>query len=209
MLTGLLILAGGQSVRMGTDKAALPFPARGDPPLIRRVATAVAELAGPPTIAGRHDYGTGWPLVEDEPDLAGPVGGLVAGLTACTSGLVLVLAADLPFVSPRLAKGLVEIALSEPGAQAIVPEREGELEPLFAVYRQDASADLRRVARQLARPGRGPSLRRTVTGIRLRRVTELEWRAWDPTGASFLSCNTPEQLAEAVLMARVDQGGIQ
>ncbi|MGC2192802.1 MAG: molybdenum cofactor guanylyltransferase [Candidatus Dormiibacterota bacterium] len=206
---GLLILAGGRSSRMGLDKPGLPFPDPGDPPLIRRVATSVAEAAGPPTIAGPHDYGTGWPLIQDEVDLRGPVAGLIAGLAANDSDLVLVLAADLPFPSPRLAQRLAEIAEREQEAQAIVPERRGELEPLFAVYRRQAAADLREMARQLNRPRHGPSLRLTVAGIRLRRVAESEWRDWDPGGDSFLNCNTPSELAEAAAraQARPDQGG--
>lgn len=206
---GLLILAGGGSSRMGSDKAGLPFPGPQDPPLIRRGADALSEVAGPPTIAGRHDYGTGWRLVGDEPGIAGPVAGLVAGLATATADWVLVLAADLPFPSPLLAEGLVGIALREPVAQAVVPERAARLEPLFAVYRRDAVDQMRAVARQLARPQQGPSLRLTVSGLRLRRVSESEWRPWDPEGASFVNCNTPGELAAAVerMWARADQGG--
>ncbi len=211
MALGLLILAGGLSSRMGRDKPGVPFPGPDDPPLIRRVAAAVAKLAGPPTIAGPDDYGTGWPLVGDEPGLKGPIAGLIAGLAANPSDLVLVLAADLPFPSPLLAEGLAEIAGCESAAQAIVPERAGQLEPLFAIYRRDAATDLRKMARQLAGPGHGPSLRRTVAGLRLRRVSESEWRVRDPEGASFLNCNTPGELAEAAARARArpDQGGIR
>lgn len=209
MTLGLLILAGGRSSRMGTDKAALPFPGPDDPPLIQWVAAKVAAVAGPPTIAGQHDYGTGWRLISDEVGLTGPVAGLIAGLAANDSELVLVLAADLPFPSPHLAQGLAEIAERENNAQAVVPEHNGELEPLFAVYRRDGTADLREMARQLASPGRGPSLRRTVAGVRVRRVAESEWRVWDPEGTSFLNCNTPGELAVAAdrARARPDQGG--
>ncbi|HVB14204.1 MAG TPA: molybdenum cofactor guanylyltransferase [Candidatus Dormibacteraeota bacterium] len=209
MMLGLLILAGGHSSRMGRDKAGLPFPNPDDPPLIRRVADGVSGVAGPPTIVGPVDYGTGWRLVSDEPGLSGPVAGLIAGLAASTSDLVLVLAADLPFPSPRLARELAKLASREPESQAIVPERAGELEPLFAVYRRDALADLREMARQLGRPGHGPSLYQTVRAVRLRTVSESEWHAWDPEGDSFLNCNTPDELAAAVARARVrpNQGG--
>jgi molybdopterin-guanine dinucleotide biosynthesis protein A len=206
---GLLILAGGDSSRMGSDKPGIPFPGPQDPALIRRGADRLREFAGPPIIAGHHDYGTGWRLVGDEPGIAGPVAGLIAGLASAAGDWVLVLAADLPFPSPRLAKGLVGIALREPLAQAVVPEREGRLEPLFAVYRRDAADEMRTLARQLARPGQGPSLRRTVAGLRLRRVSESDWREWDPDAVSFVNCNTPGELAAAVelMRSRPDQGG--
>lgn len=210
-MIGLLILAGGRSSRMGSDKPGLPFPNADDPSLIRRVAAGVAEVAGPPTIAGLHDYGTGWPVFGDEAGLSGPVAGLIPGLAANASALVLVLAADLPFPSASLAQGLAEIAQHDQDAQAIIPVREGGLEPLFGIYHRDATADLRAMARQLDRAGRGPSLRRTVAGVRLRRVTESEWRVWDPGGISFLNCNTPHELEEAAAQARarLGQGGVR
>lgn len=194
---------------MGSDKPALPFPGPQDPPLIRRGADRLRELAWPPTIAGKHDYGTAWRLVEDEPGFKGPVAGLIAGLATADADWVLTLAADLPFPSPLLAEGLMAIALGEPLTQAVVPEREGRLEPLFAVYRRDAVDQMRTVARQLACPEQGPSLRQTVSGLRLRRVRESEWRQWDPEGASFVNCNTPGELAAAAerMWAQTDQGG--
>jgi molybdenum cofactor guanylyltransferase len=206
---GLLILAGGDSSRMGSDKPGIPFPGPHDPALIRRGADELGGLAGPPTIAGNNDYGTGWHLVGDEPGITGPVAGLIAGLAAAATDWVLALAADLPFPSPRLAEGLVGIARQEPLAQAVVPELEGRLEPLFAVYRRDAVDEMRRLARQLARPGQGPSLRQTVSGLRLRRVSESQWREWDPEAVSFVNCNTPRELAAAVerVWSRPDQGG--
>lgn len=194
---------------MGSDKPGLPFPGPQDPPLIRRGADRLRGLIGPPTIAGKHDYGTAWRLVADEPGFNGPVAGLIAGLSTGDAVWVLALAADLPFPSPRLAEGLIAIAVGEPLTQAVVPEREGRLEPLFAVYRRDAVAQLRTVARQLGRPEQGPSLRQTVSGLRLRRVRESEWRQWDPEGASFVNCNTPGELAAAakLMWAQTDQGG--
>ncbi|HVC39235.1 MAG TPA: molybdenum cofactor guanylyltransferase [Candidatus Dormibacteraeota bacterium] len=208
-MLGLLILAGGRSARMGEDKAGLPFPGAADPALIFRVAGAVADMAGPPVIAGPRDYGSGWTLVPDDPQLTGPVAGLVAGLAASATELVLVLAADLPFPSPGLARALAARARTASWAQAVIPSRAGELEPLFAVYRASAAADLGRAARQLSRPGQGPSLRQTVAAIRHLEVSEPEWRDWDPQARSFLNCNTPAELAEAaaLALAQPDQGG--
>jgi molybdopterin-guanine dinucleotide biosynthesis protein A len=194
---GLLILAGGPGSRMGADKPALPFPGPGDPPLLRRIAARMETVAGPPTIAGPHDYGTGWPVVADEPGFEGPVGGLIAGLAAAPEELVLVLAADLPFPSPKLARGLAEIARRDPRALAVVPRRGGRLEPLFAVYRPGAVEDLRKVARELSGPGRGPRLRSAVAGIGVLVVEDSDWRRWDRDGASFINCNTPAELAAA------------
>ena len=196
---------------MGRDKPGLPFPGPDDDPLVCRVAAAVASVAGPPTIAGPLDYGTGWRRVSDQAGLTGPVAGLIAGLAASPDPLVLVLGADLPFPSPVLARGLSDLAQRHPEAQAVIPERGGRLEPLFAVYRRECLADLLASARQLSRPERGPSLRRTLERLQLRRVVESEWRIWDPVGDSFVNCNTPDELAAAAarVQARPDQGGIR
>jgi molybdopterin-guanine dinucleotide biosynthesis protein A len=196
---------------MGQDKPGLPFPGPTDEPLVYRVAAAVASVAGPPTIAGPQDYGTGWRRVGDEPGLSGPVAGLIAGLAANPLPLLLVLAADLPFPSPNLARGLADLARSHPRAQVIIPERDGRLEPLFAIYRNDCRADLLSSARQLTRRERGPSLRGTLERLQLRRVAESEWRVWDPDGDSFVNCNTPDELAAAAARVHTgrEQGGIR
>ncbi|MGH7640044.1 MAG: molybdenum cofactor guanylyltransferase [Candidatus Dormibacteria bacterium] len=208
-LPRLLLLAGGRSRRMGRDKCALPFPGPRDPPLITWGARALAEVATPPLVAGPSDYGTGWTVVDDAPDLPGPAGGLLAGLRAAGSELVLVLAADAPFPSPRLAQLMTRLARAEPTPQAVIPLRQGRLEPLFGVYRSDGAADLEVAAAQPRSGGQGPPLRAILQAVRVRPVLEAEWRPLDPEGFSFINCNTPRELAAAAAraVAEIDQGG--
>lgn len=101
---GAIILAGGRSQRMGRDKAALLWDGQ----------TAAARLAGlaqrvgaARVVVAGGDYGL--PFVHDAVDHAGPVGGILAGLTALTDlHRVLVLAVDAPTVTPEDLRPLLD-----------------------------------------------------------------------------------------------------
>ena len=105
------VLAGGQSRRMGRDKALLPL---GDQTLIERVIAAARPLACPCFIVG--DPATyahlGLPVHPDRHPGLGPLGGLHTALGA-TGAPVLLLACDLPFLTPDF------LATSSTGADRI------------------------------------------------------------------------------------------
>lgn len=109
---GAIILAGGGSVRMGTDKAALDW---GGARAVDRVAALCREAgAGVVVVAGR-DYGL--TFVPDAQAGAGPVGGVLAGLAylgerGCE--VALVLAVDAPTL--RLADLKPLLDAPRPGA---------------------------------------------------------------------------------------------
>lgn len=203
----LLILAGGGSSRMGRDKAAIPFPAEGAPPLVARVHLILRPLATACLLAAGTDFGLGCQLVTDEPGFPGPLGGLLAGLAAAPTELVLAVAADTPFPAPELALGLIAVARDNPRVALAAPLRGGRVEPLFAVYRRRAGPSLRGVEQ---RPGeRGVPLRRAIAELPRVEVAESTWRSWDPGATSFINCNTPEELAAARAAALdADQGGL-
>ncbi len=203
----LLILAGGRSLRMGRDKPALPFPTPLDPPLIHQVHRRLCPLAAACLVAGPSAFGLPCSRVEDVPGLPGPLGGLVAGLLAAPTELVLAAATDLPLVEPRLAQQLVTWSRAAPDAQAVVCQRDGRLEPLFAVYRRSAAQRLR-LAGAATMDARGPSLREALAAVASKTVAEHRWRPFDPDGSSFQGCNTPEELAAAGLRSlRGNPGG--
>lgn len=124
------VLAGGRSSRMGHDKAFLPWQGTRllDHQLDTLRALAPAELL----ISGRAstDYGVSDArvVVDTTPDL-GPLGGLAALLAAARTPRVLVLAIDLPAITPAFLKQLV--ALDERG---VVPRLGSAWEPLAAIY---------------------------------------------------------------------------
>jgi molybdenum cofactor guanylyltransferase len=121
MLT-IAILAGGQSRRMGQDKADLFLPQ-----LIK-----LAETVAPTIIVGRDD------LVDTIPH-QGPLGGILTALNH-TDHPILALACDMPAVTTDALKWLIaqwETAQkSNSDTLGLVTRhpQSGDLEPLFAVY---------------------------------------------------------------------------
>jgi molybdopterin-guanine dinucleotide biosynthesis protein A len=108
----VIILAGGASRRMGTDKAELVWDGRR---AVDRVA-ALARALGARRIltAGEVDYGL--EQVRDPAPQSGPVAGVLAGLAALAgeAGRVLVLAVDAPTLTPADLQPLM--AAPAPGA---------------------------------------------------------------------------------------------
>src|SRR5688572_9023694 len=101
MTFNAVILAGGQSRRMGRDKAWLEVEGQ---PLIRRQIKLAREIGATEVfISGRPDcdYSTlGCPGLTDQFSNAGPLAGIERALDTATAPLLLVLAVDLPRLTP-------------------------------------------------------------------------------------------------------------
>jgi phospholipid/cholesterol/gamma-HCH transport system ATP-binding protein len=127
------VLAGGQSTRMGRDKALLPFAGN---TLLQRALETVGSVAGKTFIVGRADqYKAFGNIVEDIYRDCGPLGGIHAALRATPTDLNLVLSVDMPQMTPKFLGWMVERA-RETGESAFVPRIAGGLQPLCAVYRR-------------------------------------------------------------------------
>jgi molybdopterin-guanine dinucleotide biosynthesis protein A len=127
-----VILAGGQSRRMGRDKAWLEVDGQ---PLIVRAVEKVRQLGVAEIfISGRPgvDYtALRCPVLLDQESGLGPLGGIERALHECSSPLLLVLAVDLASMTGEFLQKLVAKCDSQTGA---VPLFEAELEPLAAIY---------------------------------------------------------------------------
>ena len=130
---GLLILAGGQSRRMGRDKALMPVRGR---PVIERVLHRLRGWGDPLVVTNRPDAyrHLGVPLASDRFPGKGPLAGIHAGLARYRHRVNLVVACDMPFVSRAVADLLLK---GLEGHDAIVPRVDGRLHPLFALYTRD------------------------------------------------------------------------
>jgi molybdopterin-guanine dinucleotide biosynthesis protein A len=136
-LTGL-VLTGGKSSRMGTDKAMLRLP-DGATLLEHAIAVLSAVATEIRIIGSREKYGdvaSSATIVEDIFPERGPLGGIHAALASTDTELNLVLAVDTPAVTPALLEYLVTRAAAS-DALVVVPEIEGRLQPLCAVYRKE------------------------------------------------------------------------
>ena len=145
MLT-VCIQAGGQSSRMGEDKALKPFLGR---PLIQRVIERLTPIADELIVTTNRPDTYSFlnvPLVSDLKPGRGALGGLYTAIASASNPFVAVVACDMPFASGTLlqtaSKLMVEdeadvvIARAVPRAQRAGKGEEG-YEPLHAIYRRE------------------------------------------------------------------------
>jgi len=154
MVAAGFVLAGGESRRMGRDKALLSHHGR---PLIAHVAGTVerglgskAEYgSGPVAIVGHPDRyrDLGYRVLADMHANCGPLGGIVTALTASAAEWNLVVACDMPNLTEADLARLLDRA--EASQQQVVAARgpSGEAEPLCAVYHRDCLPVLTRALR--------------------------------------------------------------
>src|SRR5262245_60417147 len=127
-----VLLAGGKSRRMGTDKALLRV---GSTPMIARLIREVRQLTDEVRIsaAAENDYASfGVGVIADLHAERGPLAGLHAGLVSTARAFVLLLACDLPGARADWLRRLVAFA---PHHDAVIPRTDdGRVHPLCAVY---------------------------------------------------------------------------
>lgn len=193
-LTGI-ILAGGRSSRMGTDKASLELD--GVNLLQRcvdRITPAVDELVlvGAP---GRPlpEVASDLPIhvVEDPVEGEGPLVGIAAGLAAATASVAVVVAVDMPLLEPALLRLLA--AHVDATHRWAVPIAEGRPQPLCSAFATDA---LEVLHNHIEAGDRAPMA--AAGDLNAYRIPPEEWSATDPEGRSFLNVNTPEEFRELV-----------
>ena len=181
-----VVLAGGQSTRMGRDKV---FVEIGGEPLWRRQARTLAGIGCVRIVASRQAGQPPFPGLDSLPDEApdlGPIGGLLAGLRLEAGPLLALLAVDLPGADATWFSPLIERSESRRGA---VYQNHGYLEPLAALYPAAALDEaVRRVGRrELSMQG----LCRSLEKAGLLAVVELPV----PLRAAAANLNEPGDLA--------------
>lgn len=132
-----IVLAGGESRRMGRDKALLEVEGR---PLIARIVDRLEDLFDEIVIGAARsgDYGDlGRPVIADRETGQGPLMGLASCLERVANELALVTACDIPRPDLRFAASLLDQAQ---GYDMVLPRSGGDhYEPLFAVYRRSVA----------------------------------------------------------------------
>jgi molybdenum cofactor guanylyltransferase len=133
-----VILAGGDSRRMGRDKALLEIDGR---PLIALIAGRLAELFDEIVVGANRpaDYAfLGRPIIPDREPGLGPLMGIASCLDRLTNDLAFVTACDIPAIDLRFVASMLEQA---DGYDWVLPQAGPETyEPLFAVYRKTVVA---------------------------------------------------------------------
>lgn len=128
-MTGI-ILAGGKSLRMGTDKALVEINGK---PLLQRAIDLCRPLCHDILISTNQPGHTefGYLTVPDEIKSCGPLGGIYSCLKKSKTDWSFVLSVDAAFVEPAFFYFLTS---EKEGFDAVVPRHESGVEPLIALY---------------------------------------------------------------------------
>ena len=134
-ITGI-ILAGGKSSRMGTDKGFLML---NEKPFIQHSIDALKPLVSEIIIVSDNlDYDIlGYKRVTDTIKDAGPVAGICSGLEASKTDYNLVLSCDIPLIKTEILEKL--IVNIETNFDIIQIESHGKTMPLIALYKKHCS----------------------------------------------------------------------
>jgi molybdopterin-guanine dinucleotide biosynthesis protein A len=182
-----VILAGGQSRRMGFNKALLDVGGR---PLICVLIDRIRPVTDQILISSndRSSYRfLNFPVVPDHFKGHGPLGGFHAAMLRHICSLYVVLACDLPNLNPALLRNLISFA---EGFDAAIPRtRDGLPHPLCAVYRRTCFPSVEKALRRGANK---------VIETFLDDSLSIRWV--DPEEGQFddvdlANINTPEDLA--------------
>lgn len=194
-MISIAVLAGGQSRRMGQDKAFLDVGGR---PVIERVLAAVAPLTDDLFISAnasdRYEQ-FGRRIVPDiYPDKAA-LGGIYSAIHAASHDHVLVVACDMPFLNPGLLQYLMDLT---PTADVVVPlVTPPQPETLHAIYSKSClpAIESRLLANQLRVIG-------FFEEVLVRYVQREEIARFDPNFFSFINMNTPEEWQKVQMLVR-------
>jgi molybdopterin-guanine dinucleotide biosynthesis protein A len=131
-----LVLAGGKSSRMQTDKAALAY--RGRAQLVEAMRL-VAPLVTRAFVSVRNDQvdeplRAGFAQIIDRPGSVGPTAGIMAAQEQFPDVAWLVLACDLPFLDAPTLEHLLSARDPARDATAYLSSHDGLPEPLCAIY---------------------------------------------------------------------------
>ena len=191
-----IILAGGRSQRMGTNKALLPLPGNPSETFLARLVSTLTPLCAEVLVVARDPAqfaNSAVPdtrMVFDQRPGAGPLMGLYSGLKAMQSPTALVIAVDMPFAQPALLTFLLACYQQD---TLVVPIVEGVPQVLLALYPRSI---LPRIEALLEQGKRAPRALLEVAPVRY--IAEAQLREVDPQLRSFVGVNTPEELEEVM-----------
>jgi molybdopterin-guanine dinucleotide biosynthesis protein A len=192
-VTGI-VLAGGRSSRFGRDKLAEPY---GGAPLlhhpVRRLADACADVViviAPRAVEPPLPNGVAVRFARDATEFAGPLAGMLAGLSSARTPWALAAAGDMPGLQvPVLAELLATAARS--GADAVALSDGGVVRPLPVALR---AAPARDAASALLRAGHR-RLRDLVSALPTAVIDESAWRSLDPDRRTLIDVDVPGDLS--------------
>jgi molybdenum cofactor guanylyltransferase len=195
-----IILAGGFSRRMGSDKALLPVPGREQMTFIKHLTGLLITLCSEVVLVTRdEDQAAKYiqhlatqeagsvRIVNDKVPAAGPLMGLYSGLCAIQASHALVMAVDMPFVHKDMLAFLLSYPLDE---ALLVPIVDSIPQVLLTLYPR---AILPKIETCLQNGQR--DLRCLLKIVPVHYIEETQLRVVDPLLRSFVNVNMPGDLS--------------
>ncbi len=178
----VILLTGGSSRRMGSDKASLDF---GNDTLLKFQLDQIPHGFLVIVVGESIEAGPELMFTREDPPGSGPVAAIAAGMALVNSPVVLLLAVDAPFALPQL----LDLDLA-PHANALIPrDQGGKVQYLAGIYRTDP---LRCALERLGSP-EGKSMRELISNL-----PNVELLALTVENAKyFIDVDTPADLATA------------
>lgn len=133
-ITGI-ILVGGKSSRMGSDKGIVKLNGK---TFIEHILEAILPNVNEVLIIANNDNynNLGYKVIKDKIKDCGPLGGIYTGLMNSKTENNIVVSCDIPFINSDLVKYIIE---NTSNADITVPVYKGNIEPLCAVYTKRTS----------------------------------------------------------------------
>jgi len=186
-----LVLAGGESRRMGRDKALLVRDGQSQLAHITRLLEGITERV---YVSSRQDQQddperTRFENIVDRYEGIGPIAGILSAMDAHPNTDWLVVACDLPNIDQRTLSFLIEKSKSDQPFTAFNSSYDGLPEPLCALYRSGSAA----IIQQFVKDGIVCPRK-----ILIRSNTQL---LEQPDPVALDNINTPDDLASSVLEA--------
>jgi len=180
-----IILAGGESKRMGQDKASLIFEGQ---TLLARAEQRLTPLFEHVLVSVREQRSdTHLSQILDKSESRAPMIGIIAALEAAETDWLFVVGVDMPFLSPRLVCFMAE---QRKGYDAVLAEVGGKLQPLLAFYRKEAC--LPAMQARIAQNKR--SLIQLIPHIHANILSEHDLLRLDASQQSFIDFDTKDDL---------------
>jgi molybdenum cofactor guanylyltransferase len=198
MKAAAIILSGGKSSRMGTNKALLKINEKTN---IERIADALKLYFDDIILVTNHPESyefLGLTMVNDQFPGMGPLAGLHAGLEASEYQTNFIVACDMPFVSAELASTLVQFCKEY---DAVIPVINGIRHPLFAVFKKEIAAEAARCIQEGSL-----RMRHLLDRINVLYVTEKEMQSVGQLDLDrvFFNMNHPNEYEDAKKWAERD-----
>jgi molybdopterin-guanine dinucleotide biosynthesis protein A len=182
-ITGI-VLAGGKSSRMGTDKGVMELNGK---KVIQYVLDALVPIVDDILIIANNDHydNFAYPVYKDIIKDCGPMGGIYTGLINSTTMKNIVVSCDIPFITSPM---LLHIISESGNYEITVPKHDGRLEPLCAVYTKQCTGKFKELLEK--------KVWKMQEALNYFKTQQLNISDTKEMARNFININTPEELKD-------------